>query len=146
MKITSNAQSSKNLRAFVVNAVCAASIISGLAAPMAVQAQPAKAEASMAAHAMPAGGMDHGADMKAMMKGMNDKMAGMIMTGNHDVDFAQMMRIHHQGAIDMAEMELKHGKDASMRKMAQEVIKAQKKEIATIDRFLAKNGSPAKGS
>ena len=99
----------------------------------------------MAAHAMPAGGMDHGADMKAMMKGMNDKMAGMAMTGNHDVDFAQMMRIHHQGAIDMAEMELKHGKDASMRKMAQEVIKAQKKEIATIDRFLAKKGSPAKG-
>lgn len=146
MKITSNAQSSKNLRAFVVNAVCAAGMISGLAAPMAVQAQPAKAEAPMAAHAMPAGGMDHGADMKAMMKGMNDKMAGMAMTGNHDVDFAQMMRIHHQGAIDMAEMELKHGKDASMRKMAQEVIKAQKKEIATIDRFLAKNGSPAKGS
>lgn len=146
MKITSNGQSSKNLRTYVVKAVCAASMISGLAAPMAVQAQPAKVEAPMAAHAMPGGGMDHGADMKAMMKGMNDKMAGMTMTGNHDVDFAQMMRIHHQGAIDMAEMELKHGKDASMRKMAQEVIKAQKKEIATIDRFLAKNGSPAKSS
>jgi uncharacterized protein (DUF305 family) len=57
-----------------------------------------------------------------------------------------MMRIHHQGAIDMAEMELKNGKDASMRKMAQEVIKAQKKEIATIDRFLAKQGATAKGS
>jgi uncharacterized protein (DUF305 family) len=122
MKITSNGQSSKNLRTYVVKAVCAASMISGLTAPMAVQAQPAKAEAPMAAHAMPAGGMDHGADMKAMMKGMNDKMAS------------------------MAKMELKHGKDASMRKMAQEVIKAQKKEIATIDRFLAKNGSPAKGS
>jgi len=43
-------------------------------------------------------------------------------------------------------MELKNGKDASMRKMAQEVIKAQKKEIATIDRFLAKQGATAKGS
>ena len=75
-------------------------------------------------------------DMKAMMKAMNDKMAGMTMTRNHDVDFAQMMRIHHQGAIDMAEMELKNCKDASMRKMAKEVIKAQKKEIAAIDRFL----------
>ena len=100
----------------------------------------------MAGHAMPAGGAHHGGDMKTMMKDMNDRMAGMTMTGNHDVDFAQMMRIHHEGAIDMAEMELKNGKDASMRKLAQEVIKAQKKEIAVIDRFLAKNGGQKKGS
>ena len=100
----------------------------------------------MAGHTMPAGGAHHGGDMKTMMKDMNDRMAGMTMTGNHDVDFAQMMRIHHQGAIDMAEMELKNGKDASMRKMAQEVIRAQKKEIATLDRYLTRNGVSNKGS
>lgn len=146
MKLTFNARLTQRSSNFLLKAVCAFSLLGTLAAPLAVQAQPAKAEAPMAGHAMPAGGMNHGGDMKAMMKGMNDKMAGMTMTGNHDVDFAQMMRIHHQGAIDMAEMELKNGQDASMRKMAQEVIKTQKKEIATIDRFLAKNGSPAKGS
>ena len=90
--------------------------------------------------------MHHGSDVKSMMKDMNDKMVGMNMTGNPDVDFAQMMRIHHVGAIDMAEMQLKNGKDASMRKMAQEVIRAQKKEIATIDRFLAKQTAFNKGS
>jgi hypothetical protein len=136
-KITSNARQSNALRVGLLNVICAAGLLGSLVVPMAGYAQPAKSEAPTAGHAMPAGGMNHGGDMKAMMKGMNDKMAGMTMTGNHDVDFAQMMRIHHQGAIDMAEMELKNGKDASMRKMAQEVIKAQKKEIATIDRFFS---------
>ena len=146
MNLTSHARQPKTLRAGFLNVLCAAGLLGSLVVPLAVHAQPAKTEAPMASHTMSAGGMNHGGDMKAMMKGMNDKMAGMTMTGNHDVDFAQMMRIHHQGAIDMAEMELKNGKDASMRKMAQEVIKAQKKEIATIDRYLAKSGVANKGS
>jgi uncharacterized protein (DUF305 family) len=144
MKTIFEVTPSNALRTWVLSATCAVGLMSALVAPMTVHAQPAKADAPMATHTTPAGGMSHGDGMKEMMKGMSDKMAGMTMTGNHDVDFAQMMRIHHQGAIDMAEMELKNGKDASMRKMAQEVIKAQKKEIATIDRFLAKNGISAK--
>ena len=89
-------------------------------------------------------GMDSkGMDMKSMMKNNNDKMAAMKMTGNADVDFAMMMRIHHQGAIDMAQAELRDGKDGKMRKLATTIIAAQKKEIAQLDRFLAKNGQPA---
>ena len=89
-------------------------------------------------------GMDmKGMDMKSMMKNSDDKMASMKMTGNADVDFAMMMRVHHQGAIDMAEAELRDGKDAQMRKLATNIIAAQKKEIAQLDKFLAKNGQPA---
>jgi len=87
---------------------------------------------------MPAGGMD----MKAMMKESSDKMASMSMTGKPDVDFAMMMRVHHQGAIEMAQMELKDGKEPQMKKMARDIIAAQKKEIAQIDKFLAKHGQP----
>lgn len=87
--------------------------------------------------------MSGGMDMKAMMKDNNDKMSSMTMTGNADVDFAMMMKIHHQGAIDMAQAELKNGKEPQMRKMAQSIIAAQKKEIAQFDRFLAKHGHPA---
>ena len=87
--------------------------------------------------------MASGMDMKTMMKDNNDKMASMSMTGNSDVDFAKMMKIHHQGAIDMAQAELKNGKEPQMRKMAQGIISAQKKEIAQFDRFLAKHGHPA---
>lgn len=79
-------------------------------------------------------------DMKTMMKDMSEKMATMPMTNNPDVDFATMMRVHHVGAIDMAEEELRSGKEPQMRKMAKEIIAAQKKEIAQIDKFLAQHG------
>lgn len=79
-------------------------------------------------------------DMKGMMKDNNDKMSSMSMSGNADVDFAMMMRVHHQGAIDMAQAELKDGKAPEMRKLAQSIIVAQKKEITQLERFLTKNG------
>lgn len=87
---------------------------------------------------MPAGGMD----MKAMMKDSSDKMASMQMTGKPDIDFAMMMRIHHQGAVEMAKTELKDGNEPQMKKMAKGIISAQKREIAEFDKFLAKHGHP----
>lgn len=92
-----------------------------------------------ASSAMASGGMD----MKAMMKDMSTKMQSMPMSGDPDVDFAMMMRIHHQGAIDMANPELSNGKDPQMKKMAKAIIAAQKKEIAQFDAYLAKHGHPA---
>ena len=83
---------------------------------------------------------DKGMDMKPMMMDMQDKMSSMKSSGNTDVDFAMMMRVHHQSAITMAEAELQNGKDPQMRGMAKDIIRAQKKEIAAFDRFLAKRG------
>ena len=79
-------------------------------------------------------------DMQAMMKENNDKMVSIPMTGKPDIDFAMMMRMHHMGALPMAEAELKNGKDPQMRKMAQGIIKAQKREIVQFDQWLAKHG------
>ena len=39
----------------------------------------------------------------------------MQMSGDPDVDFARMMIPHHQSAIDMARIELEHGKDATLK-------------------------------
>lgn len=80
-----------------------------------------------------------GMDMKPMMMDMQSKMSAMKSSGNMDVDFAMMMRLHHQSAITMAEAELKNGKNAQMRKMAKDIINAQKKEISMFDKFLAKH-------
>ena len=94
--------------------------------------------------AMPMAGMEmkKGMDMKPMMMEMHDQMSAMKSSGNTDVDFAMMMRVHHQSAITMAEAELKNGKDPQMRVMAKDIIRAQKKEIAVFDKFLAKRGQP----
>ena len=90
--------------------------------------------------------MSDGMDMKVMMKDMSDKMSSMPMMGNQDVDFARMMRVHHQGAIDMAQPELRNGQQPEMRKLAKNIIAAQKKEIALIDKFLAKQGDGLKAA
>ena len=77
-------------------------------------------------------------DMKQSMKAGMDSMQNMEMSGDMDKDFAMMMKIHHQGALDMAKMELAHGKSPAMKAMARKIITAQKKEIAEFDRWLAK--------
>jgi uncharacterized protein (DUF305 family) len=73
-------------------------------------------------------------------KTMTAAMAGMQHSGDVDRDFAEMMIIHHQGAIDMARVELEHGDDPEMRKLAEEVIAAQEKEIAFMREWLASTG------
>ena len=109
--------------------------------------------ASVPAHAQTAPAMPHSAsmpmgqtqkgaagshDMKAsMMMGM-DGMQKMAMSGDTDKDFAMMMKMHHQQALNMAEMELAHGKSPEMKTMAKQIIAAQKKEIARFDKWLAK--------
>lgn len=49
-----------------------------------------------------------------------------------------MMKMHHQQALDMAKMELAHGKSPEMKAMAKKIMIAQKKEIAQFDKWLAK--------
>ena len=69
-----------------------------------------------------------------MMKDMN-----MEFTGNADVDFAKSMIKHHEGGIEMAKLQLKHGKDPEMRKMAEKVIKEQGQDNKEFEAWLKKH-------
>ena len=69
---------------------------------------------------------------------MHEGMA-IDFTGNADVDFVRGMIAHHQGAIDMARVELEHGKDPALRKLAEDIISAQEGEIRMMEDWLSKN-------
>jgi uncharacterized protein (DUF305 family) len=70
------------------------------------------------------------ADMMKGMDAMNADMAQGMMAEDIDVAFVCGMIPHHQGAISMARAELKYGKDPANRRLAEEIIKAQEKEVA----------------
>jgi len=72
----------------------------------------------------------------AMQHGMGMSMP---MTGDQDVDFARMMIPHHQGAIDMARVQLEKGKDPRMRELAQKIIADQEREIGILNDWLAQH-------
>lgn len=64
-------------------------------------------------------------------------------SGNPDVDFARGMIPHHQGAVDMAAVVVRHGRTPEMVKLAQEIIHSQNAEIGIMERWLEKHSAPA---
>jgi uncharacterized protein (DUF305 family) len=110
---------------------------------MVLAALPVAAQDTQHAPTQPQTGGDimgmHGAAMHAAMQHMQENM-GMPMSGDPDRDFAQMMIPHHQGAIDMARIELESGKDPQLRQMAQKIIEDQEREIASLKEWLAQHG------
>ncbi len=72
------------------------------------------------------------------MTGTMAKIDALKMTGDYDLDFVNMMIIHHQAAIAMSEVEVINGIDAKIKTMAQNIITAQRAEINQMEQF-AKN-------
>lgn len=85
-------------------------------------------------------GMDdaHKAFMAGMMRMQPAMMQG-ITAKDPDVAFACGMIAHHQGAIDMAKVELKYGDNDEAKQIAQKIIDAQTKEIADFTKWLEAN-------
>lgn len=76
---------------------------------------------------------------------MDRMMAGMDVkpTGDVDRDFVAMMIPHHQGAIDMAQAELRYGKNEQLRRIAQEIIVDQQQEIDAMHIALGQAPTPS---
>ncbi|WP_197464099.1 DUF305 domain-containing protein [Rufibacter sp. DG15C] len=74
--------------------------------------------------------------MMGIMHDMMDDMEMMQMNGDPDVVFAQMMIMHHQGAIDMANEELSSGDDAAIKALATKIKEDQQQEIQELQAFI----------
>lgn len=74
--------------------------------------------------------------MKSMQSGMN-QMMNMKTTGDPDHDFAMMLKRHHQGAVEMADLEIKQGKDAKTKALATRIKATNQKEIKELNQFLS---------
>ncbi len=118
----------------------AASIIAMLSVPLALAQETDHSAMGHSAMAAPRG--DQGPASKAFAEANARMHAGMDIefSGDADVDFAKGMIAHHQGAVEMAQVVLKYGKDAELRKLAEQIIAAQEPEIRFMQEWLAKQG------
>jgi hypothetical protein len=80
----------------------------------------------------------------AMTKMMIDM--GIRPSGDVDTDFVAMMVPHHQGAVEMAQAELRYGRNEPLRRMAQEIIVTQLQEITAMRLSLGQPLPPSAGS
>lgn len=76
----------------------------------------------------PAGDVGFVGQSDAAMRKMMSNMA-VKATDDVDHDFALMMEPHHQGAVDMAQAELRYGHNPQLKTIAQEIIVDQTQEI-----------------
>lgn len=127
----------------------AAAVSAALLFAPAVHAQqthaPAPGRMPMQGMAMPMPGAaamsQNQTDMTQSMERMNRDMMSMAATSDPDRAFVTMMTPHHQGAIDMARIYLREGKDPELRKMAEKIIADQEREIGEFKGWQAKHPS-----
>ena len=93
-----------------------------------------------AGHAASAAGASHGSQQmhQAMMSGM-ESMRQMKPSGDTDKDFAAMMKMHHEQAIEMARVEAQNGKSAEMKALAQKIIEDSGRDIKELDAWMKGN-------
>jgi uncharacterized protein (DUF305 family) len=80
-------------------------------------------------------------EMAAINRRMHAQM-DVAPTGDLDADFVRGMIPHHQGAIDMAELTLRHSNDPFIRTLARGIIAAQRREITAMRSWLREKGIP----
>jgi len=80
---------------------------------------------------------ENSAAMAKMMSAMKVRPSGDV-----DADFVAMMVPHHQGAIDMAQAQLRYGRNERLRRLAQEIIVSQQEEIAAMRQAIGQPIAP----
>lgn len=75
--------------------------------------------------------------MMDSMHAMMSRMEDMPPTNDPEIDFPKMMIMHHQGAINMGNVQIQEGKNDSLKRFSQKMIAAQQMEIQDMTNVLA---------
>lgn len=122
----------------VYSVMLPAALVAAVLSAASASAQTPAAQPRGAQHASPQHGdsasqqMHHG-----MMSGM-EGMRRMKPSGGTDQDFASMMKMHHQQAIEMARIEAERGKSPQMKALAEKIVEDSRRDITELDAFLQK--------
>ena len=65
------------------------------------------------------------------------EMQAMQSTGDVDLDFAAMMKLHHMSAIESSQLVLQNGSDPALKTMAQKMLRDQQKEVDEFNAFIS---------
>lgn len=68
---------------------------------------------------------------------MMSRMEAMPKTNDPEIDFPKMMIMHHQGAINMGNVQIQEGKNDSLKRFSEKMIAAQQMEIQQLTAILA---------
>ena len=104
--------------------------------------------AAVSAVALSAASGDETVFLKENDAAMAKMMADMKVqpSGDVDKDFVALMIPHHQGAVEMAQAELRHGGNEQLRRLAQEIVVTQQQEIAVMRLALGDKLPPSMAS
>lgn len=80
---------------------------------------------------------EHVSDFSTALHHVTNDINQIPLTGNADRDFAVFLKGHHQGAIDIAQAEIKNGKDDALKQMARDISNTYKSEITALETFVA---------
>ncbi len=136
-------QNKNILAACIASSLVAAAVPASAQAPMPMPGHGVMQHGAAAAAVRPDMAADQ-QEMMAAMEKMNRAMMAGPMTGDPDRDLVVMMMPHHRGAIDMARIYLRDGKDPAIRRMAQRIIVDQEREIREFEAWLAKHPAQAR--
>ena len=120
----------------------ASAILPGVLVTLAAALALANPVASLAQQPMPQHAQSQkggGHDMHQSMSAGMDKMMSMKPSGDTDRDFATMMKMHHEMAIDMAKAEQVNGKSPQMKSMAVKIQRDSQRDIEELDKWLEQN-------